>query len=874
MKIKNIEGKSCQFYIELSFALIITGIACAAGFSNLLGISNDIYPYTSDAMGHMAKVRYLADCLSNGDFPSWFPYWYNGATFTQYYPPLSYWIMTLIYIPVQNVMLTFKIYCYAMFFIGGMGVWYFCRFFIGKWCGIFGAVVFCLQPYILRALLSAGTVAQGPVIALSSWYLLLLLSYVYKPNAKKFLLCVLICAFIILGHPNTAFMMCLCIMAVFFALLVIKRITFLNFISASLTIVLAGIITAFWSVSGVLGLETPGVPTLLVEAALNYTANINWFITSSGTFFYFAIPVTIGSLISLFVYAYRASRKTAERWEKDYILFCILITLFTIVFSFGMNLPLFEYLPLAESYVPGRILVLTSVSGAILCAYMVYMIQRSTRGRRMSTKVGYYIISVAIIAAALYYMNPFATNYSSITSNDFDEMVSKVNVEGSSFEKGRYAYLSVVDSSETFFSITYDLNLTDGWNIEGTPHNRAIWNHNIAYQTGCFSYIAKNLAFWNTRYFLFDEKYQKIAEELNKEYSFQYISDRGLGKFYVSKEPSSYFLTDKRNGLILGIGAPGVAMEFPYLVHEQREDISDYSRSELLKYKLIYLCEPEVDTLRQKKNIEETVEYLVNNGVKVVIEPTVTKGHKLFGVGVSDVLFEDSPVLKKQSISQIESSVDKIELNDKPIYARVLFGLDKAYYKLEQNVGQLQNDVIGTKKVGDGEVLFLGLHLSQYLKAVYARNWGIPEDEKGYPNCSNEVKTLIGDIFKTFGVEQNFWPDPFPVQSAKWDYKGVDFDYSVKEAREITLSVTYTPCWQATLDGQSINVGQRENLVTLNLPAGEHHVRLMWTDKYGIIGYIITLAGLTFFALLLIKFDKHINYLKKIGALIKKSLHF
>jgi len=78
-----------QFRIELILALIITGLACAASLSNYLLVSNDSYPFTSDAMGHMAKVHFLAESLSRGEFPSWFPYWYNGATVTQYYPPLS-----------------------------------------------------------------------------------------------------------------------------------------------------------------------------------------------------------------------------------------------------------------------------------------------------------------------------------------------------------------------------------------------------------------------------------------------------------------------------------------------------------------------------------------------------------------------------------------------------------------------------------------------------------------------------------------------------------------------------------------------------------------------------------------------------------------
>ncbi|MDD2190621.1 MAG: YfhO family protein, partial [Eubacteriales bacterium] len=171
----------------------------------------------------------------------------------------------------------------------------------------------------------------------------------------------------------------------------------------------------------------------------------------------------------------------------------------------------------------------------------------------------------------------------------------------------------------------------------------------------------------------------------------------------------------------------------------------------------------------------------------------------------------------------------------------------------------LENDIIGVKNVGNGEVVFIGKHLSQYLKAVYTRNWGMPKNESGYPECSDEVKTLFNDIFNNYGVNTDFWPEPFAVKRADWDYKGVEFEYSTHKPQEITVSVTYTPRWKATLDGKPIETGQRENLITLNIPAGEHEVKLAYgLTKYGIIGYIITLIGLILF-ILTIKYYKMIN---------------
>ncbi|HPL98806.1 MAG TPA: 6-pyruvoyl-tetrahydropterin synthase-related protein, partial [Bacillota bacterium] len=184
-----ITDSKLQYRIELFSALIITGIVCAAGSSNLLFASNDLYPAATDAMGHMAKVQYITQCLKGGVIPSWFPYWYNGAAVTQYYPPLSYYLMVPVYALTGNVMLTFKINCFLMMFIGGMGVWYFCRKVIGKWCGCIAIVFYCLQPFLLSSLYIVGVLAQGPVYAITPWLLYLVLSFIKEPNRQKALFC-------------------------------------------------------------------------------------------------------------------------------------------------------------------------------------------------------------------------------------------------------------------------------------------------------------------------------------------------------------------------------------------------------------------------------------------------------------------------------------------------------------------------------------------------------------------------------------------------------------------------------------------------------------------------------------------------------------
>ncbi|MEL7657909.1 MAG: 6-pyruvoyl-tetrahydropterin synthase-related protein, partial [Bacillota bacterium] len=519
-------------------------------------------------------------------------------------------------------------------------------------------------------------------------------------------------------------MVCFLTLAITFIFVLLKKISVLCYLYMILSSVFAGVLTAFWSLVGVTGFENPELPVMSPELSVVYSADLSWYLTLSSGWFYFAIPVSVCSILALLLYAYRRSTEKADHNENYYILYCALLTAFTILFSFGLHLPFFKYLPMVNFFLAARALILASATGAVLCAYLFYWIKTLSNHKKVM-KAFAFLLGVSVMGATIFFMNPLLTEYPLIHENTFNKMSAKdSNAEAGNFEKGRYSYIGSYDSSESYFPILRDYNITEGWNIEGTPHYQAYRNFLIAIPSNDLDYIAKNLAFWNVRSILIAEDYDNIIDVVKEKYSFQVEGYRKKDKFYTSDVLSSYFLTDERNSLILGAGAPGVAIEFPYLVSGKSNDITDYTMEELEKYKIIYLCEPEVKTLQDKENIEARVEELIERGINVIIEPAIAKGYALFDVTVSDVNLEDAPIIKKQPGSRVHSSVDNISVDKSIKYGRALFGLDRVYYKLVQNNGLLENDIIGTKKARNGEVIFIGKHLSQYLKAVFTRNFG------------------------------------------------------------------------------------------------------------------------------------------------------
>jgi hypothetical protein len=535
------------------------------------------------------------------------------------------------------------------------------------------------------------------------------------------------------------------------------------------------------------------------------------------------------------------------------------------------QVPFYKHLPMANSMVAGRILCLSSISVSILCVYLIYIVTYSSKGGDWFRKSQHYMIAVVIIAVILIDINPFMEEYNFHKIEDYKNMLSLDGIGRGYFEKGRFVAIGPFSSDVSYFPIMFGFASSEGFNIEGTVHNQLIWNHPIVNASKNYDYMAKNLAYFNIRYLLVSDSYSGVLGISNKELGLDLEYKGDSNNFYASNKPSSYFLIDKRNALILGPGSSGIAIEFPYLVHDDRENIYDYSMEELSRYKLIYISEPSVETKRKQEKTEAVIKDLVEMGIKIIIEPAYGKPGSLFGVTSSIFPLEKSPKLIKDGTLLLNNLGNEIEIDIKAEYAEVLFGLDKIYYKLLQNNGRLKNDVIGTKIVGDGEVVFVGMKLSHYLKAVYATNWGGEMLKTACPTCAEQIKQLYEDVFNHYDVQKDFWPESFAVEKANWHREGVDFEYSSHEGQEITVSLTYSPRWKASVDSNKMNVGQKENLVVLRLPAGHHKVELKYgITKYGVAGYMISLISFILLLVFLRFYDRIIQYsTKQIECLIK-----
>lgn len=831
-----------SFMVEFVTVVVVSLASLMVGMRDLMMASNDVYPITSDAMGHLAKVAYIAECLQQWKLPSWFPFWYNGSTVSQYYPPLSYILMAPIQVATGNVMLTYKIFCFLSIFIGALGVWFCCRKFMGNWCGVFGAAVYCVEPFLLRSLTLAGVLAQGPVFMISPWFLYSVLRYVLNPKRSLWIANAVFTALLILSHAMHAYMMCLCITIILVICAIFRKIDGKKVTMLGLAIAVGGVSTAVWAVQGATRLENPAIPYLLEEAALIYTATLDWYNgvneRSGGLYFHGILFISCAAAALIYT-VLNLKKKNRCIHGNVYIGYTILLFLFTVVFSFGKHLPFFGVVPLARSLVPGRILSLTAVCAAVLCAYIVYTVSRIGRYKEIRALMGLIVASAIMLG-----VNPLGNHsYTRDLNEMYKGIMTKIGGEGGPFDKGRYSWLASVFSWESYFPVIHNFNTTDGWNIEGTPHNSAIWLHNIALVANREDYVIKNLLHWNVRSLLVDKNYEKLLRKLKEEQGFYEVDGYERFSILKSDSPSSYYFEDRRDTAVAGLGGDGMAITFPWVVRGTRQKLSLADIQELRRYKTIYFSQPDMDTRYDVEKFEALVRQLVKEGKTVIVEAGSDQNFPVLGVSSYDVEVDGDTVLHRNENAQFSCAVKSLEFNEAHT-SRAYIGLDLAYYILDKKNSTLSSDIIGEKYIEEGKVYFVGMMLSQNLEASYIQRVGYVPEIQGDRGVLPQ-KEILEAILEIGSPEKEFKPESFPVLRQQWEYNGGEFEYVSDREAEITVSVTYTPHWKITLDGERIPAQSKENLISLRLPSGRHTVKLHYgMTRYGIIGLVITCMGL------------------------------
>ncbi len=847
---------SRAMWLEISIALLLSALAIIYAIWPLLTASGSLYPATVDGLGHLTRVQYLADCWQQGIWPSWFPHWYNGSTVTQYYPPLSFLILGLIHLLTQDITLTLAIFIFISQLIGAMGVWYFGYRLIGPWVGIAGAFIYSFQPYLLRMLLMWGSVAQGPIFALTPWFLFFTIWFLRNRNIKAWLLMSLMLGLLVLSQPMHAYIIAACTGIIVLVLLVQKQIRFIDLCLYIGGLIMGVGIMSFWVIPGVTHLEHPLVPYLLPGAATMWAAHFNWFtpaVRHSGEF-YFSSSMLLLALLSLLILKGNKS--------KAIIISLIAAMVFSICFSFGDAFPLYRLLPMHDNLVTGRFLSFGVLAATILIVYVIQGIVARTRSGILYKMLSGLIIAVVVIVICID-NNPKVIPLSMDAFSSYIQELDSAATANDYFGRGRLAWISKSGGCEVrYLGVFKGYNLIDGWNIEGTPHNRTLWVHNVALSSDCNDYIIRNLLNWNTRTAIVGRDYAGFKEAMIGK-GFQLIGDGGDDRDVLfNPSPPAYFLRQERNAIAIGRAASGLVMTFPWLIEGQTESLEDYSMSDLKTFELIYLAEPEVKDFNK---MEKMVKELAVDRKTVIVEMGNKEIWPLLGVmpywetvksGSKLVANEDSAFKQKISLP--------VDPNGR---YPAIGNLDEVLMQVVS--GDKHIPALGYKNVGNHKVYFVGMAMSQNLKAARIINYGF---ETEAPN-NKEWAAVLEQVLDMGNPNKNYIPTSFPVLNSKWSYDSFTFKYNANKPTPVVIAVTYTDRWRAKIDGKPIAINNLENLMLVKLPAGKHsvsfHYGMTWV---GWLGIALSILSMIILILIILGTNKIEIWMNKIGNTLNDSL--
>lgn len=848
---QSVRLRKISFNIELVIAVLAITAAILWAGKVLFFASNSLYLDTTDALPHYTKIEYLAKYISQFKLPSWFPYWYNGATIMQYYPPLSFLLLVPLEMIFHNPTISLKIFIFSSLFIGSMGVWYIYYRYIGRWFGILAAVFYAAQPYFIISLLGWGVIAQAPILAIAPWHLIISINYFKNPKLKTWFLVLILTFLLLFSHVMHGFMIALCIVIVMFiACIVLKRGIGIA-VAWGIAVALAAGLLGMWWVSGVLPLENPGIPYLLPDSALSVTANWTWFESwkENGIHAHFSGSLIVTSILS-FYFVYR------DKSESRLVLwFLYSITALTLVFSFGYNLPFFKYIPLAKSLVPGRIVTETAIGASILSVYLIKRIFTDIRIKPFAYL--FILVSTAIIIWEYHWVVDIKIVPQMNDYKEVKEVIAAIPNTGTNFEKGRFDWSVPATSIYNYFPYKYDLNIVSGWNIEGTPHNQYLWLRISTLSNGAYDYMIKKMNDMNVRSFYMYKGDVVFYQRLKKE-GYYDIGDFSIGTLLYSDKPSSYFYYQKRNAIAIGKAINTFLMSFPWAVEGKSKNITDYRLSDFQDYDMVFFEEPGIKNLREEQYFEELVKNLAKQKKTVFVE----MGREYFPSSILDISFvrykgsKDAELLKNGD--KLGAKKFYIPNNEEIIG---LTGLDETYYSLKESSITKPINLIGAKNINGSKVYFIGGPLSQLISPSVEYLSGLKLQNQVYKQRDDLIRHALEDVFSNRPHYTDLSLPEFETQNTQWDYKGCSFEYNCETQENVMISVTYTPRWKIKVDGVNVEVKRVDNMVCVKLPAGKHRVEMRYGMTWvGMLGWAMTGFSIILLAVV-IKYYKRIMYI-------------
>lgn len=810
------EGSRRTRRLDIIINLAIISIVVAS----LVPVYRGDGPSGNDTYGHLFRIWCIGKGISEDrNIPIINLYWYAGEELLSY-PPLFYLFSTPFILALGDVFLTYEAIVTAIVALIAISAYWTARKLDhSPVASMAMSLLFAYHPFNMRLIFECGGIPQAfSLIFLPITYLIVQRILSSHIDRKTIVLYGGFAALSILSHAMVAYQLAICLGILILVQAGLKREigpVFSSFFKFGLVLMLGLSLSACWVIPNFL---FPGHPTNLStpdRAIVNSVTPAELF---SRVLYSRNVCTTLFIVALLSTLLRRTRRKTA----------LFISGLASMVLALGVNGPLLHFIPLNSMIsAPDRFLHYTAFVLAFLVGGLVDEAKGSDKRAKL-WKVG--LIAMVLVSAVAEMDQSADMIIPRGLRPEFSDVLREVPVDGI----GRVAAMDCSDSYMAYaIPVDAGRSTINGWYIEGTALQQHIVLMLVSLSKSDQEVMFRKLDLYAVEYVITDwtSKGRRAKE----------VFQSSPEQFEAVKENDSYALF-KRTGdislvrpleeeTILIVSREPTVIQYlipgAYSTSRAVEGL-DLDYLSLFDKVILYKFECG-DAGRAERLLSD---YLGTGGeVFVDLFGSDVGPFGFFGVQpVRANLFGHVEFLMVDQNSSYATDLDSVPFSYDgggwiaPSYS----GLDEVFIW-----GRMDGEkcpLIGVEATENGSVTFIGGNL--FYHAYYTDSSSEKELLWSVLNCTRSDSRTREDL--------QLW-------NLSLDYKGLNFQYSSFNGTKTLISIAYSPHWRATVDGQSVEVQELENLILVDLPDGSHHFELSQAyDTTSVLSGLLSLLTFVF----------------------------
>jgi uncharacterized membrane protein len=777
-----------------------------------------IFPWSSDAWGHLVKAVYLRDQIGEGHlYPDIFPSWYSGQQILRYFPPLSYYAVVGLNEVTGNIYTAGNLYLFFTSLIGGLSFLLFAPR-IGLIWALIGGILFVLFPDNVRVAFAEGNLprlAATMFLPAAVYFLVNLMER--GGNRRDFAGLAVIVALITLSHAMMAgiFLLGLGMYVISHWLVNGDRFKVAAIGAGSLTTGL--FISAWWMFASLTGgineLDNAASSEAIAEFPIDVALNPG-LRSSDNEIFYVGLSSLLLAIAAAFLW------KRLDPWVKA----LIPVTLAMTLIGSAMFVGIWRVLPAHELFWPLRFM---SFAAVCLTLITVIVAREAYRAGAVPERRWLRLAAVAVIALVLVDFQP---SIELIRTRERPGPVQQVADDLAQLNGWRVATadLSRLGSAPAMlFTTEGGREQVFGWAFQGSIVAPALARINEALTDDHLAYGVSRLSRMGTDdvVILPSAEISPGLGEALEENGFELRSTEGeLQLYHRDGAPRAYSVPLKVLGI--GAGANNAALIFPQMVVGSSPLIDDYSLDFLEQFDVIVLSRFET---KSRSDAERQVVSLAEQGKRVIIDLTgaptspFSRQPKFLGVYGEPILqIEQADLIEDGGVTRLLPF--PTEFGDWSSVTPQGAEEDLVMFNYPAATGA----AVSRNSYGDGDVIFLGLNLV-------------------FHAARTKDEAAIALLERFAGLPANVEPADASVPLANYEagQDGWRFDISLDSEQWVLFPMAFHNGTRVTVNGHEVEAIGLERLTFARMPAGDLSVHI-GSERTGIylIGYAGTAIGI------------------------------